>query len=97
VPEHDFRHWRYRTLHSLTGKAKPKAAMDLKKLSDGERLALSQICWPETRVAASEIEQDLHRLGAKRLASRNPDGTWVPTARGRFLLACLAIGITPPD
>jgi hypothetical protein len=71
--------------------------MDHEQLSAGERLALSHICWPEADIAASEIEQDLQRLEAKRLASRNPDGTWVPTARGRFLLACLAIGITPPD
>ena len=97
MPECDLRHGRYRTLHSLTGKAKPTAAMDHEQLSTGERLALSQICWPEAHIVAAEIEQDLQQLGAKRLASRNPDGTWVPTARGRFLLACLAIGITPPD
>jgi len=71
--------------------------MNYEQLSAGERLALTQICWPEAHIATSEIEQYLQQLGEKRLASRSQDGTWVPTARGRFLLACLAIGITPPD
>jgi len=81
---------------SWFGYFEPRDVMDFEELTASERLALSQICWPNPGADAFAMDQNISRLQEKGLACRSSNGAWMPTAYGRFFYACIAIGLKPP-